>query len=216
MVPCEGCNYGSLRRGLKDGGWGFVTTISRDCGQENTDQLTSRIPLLRGGYQHCAALMTPPTWRGIAILDIWRLVSLGTLSRLWDVRRAAAPTDQWGMWDLTDQGWWTVAEATVHDLIYVPSYVLLFFWYPMPAPYPRKDKYAVFAVNCQWRVFPVVPSQSEIFTLCWFNAGPPSQTVAQHWTNIGWISRVSSASMGGIHSPPPPPSYRSAWGSRLK
>ena len=32
--------------------------------------------------------------------------------------------------------------------------------------------------------------EHEISTQCWFNGGPPSQTVAQHWISTGWTSHV--------------------------
>ena len=34
------------------------------------------------------------------------------------------------------------------------------------------------------------PGKHETFNQCWFNIGPPSQTVEQHWTSIGWTSCV--------------------------
>ena len=34
------------------------------------------------------------------------------------------------------------------------------------------------------------PSKHKTFNQCWFNVGPPSTTTAQHWTNIGSMSRV--------------------------
>ena len=30
----------------------------------------------------------------------------------------------------------------------------------------------------------------EMLTQCWFNAGPASATLTQHWTTIGWTFRV--------------------------
>ena len=39
----------------------------------------------------------------------------------------------------------------------------------------------------------LAPSKHETFTQCWFNVGPPSATLSQHWANIGWTSRVSLA-----------------------
>ena len=35
-----------------------------------------------------------------------------------------------------------------------------------------------------------VSSKHEMFTQCWFNVGPASQTVGQHWANIRWTSLV--------------------------
>ena len=35
-----------------------------------------------------------------------------------------------------------------------------------------------------------MPSKHGTFTQCCFNVGPPSATLAQHWNNIGWTSRV--------------------------
>ena len=35
-----------------------------------------------------------------------------------------------------------------------------------------------------------VPNKQETFTQCWFNIGPPSSTLAQHWTSTGWTFRV--------------------------
>ena len=37
-------------------------------------------------------------------------------------------------------------------------------------------------------------NKHEMFSKCWYNAGPASQTVGQHCTNIGWTSRVCWAS----------------------
>ena len=34
------------------------------------------------------------------------------------------------------------------------------------------------------------PSKQSAFTQCCFNVGPALKTVAQHWNNIGWMSRV--------------------------
>ena len=31
----------------------------------------------------------------------------------------------------------------------------------------------------------------QTLTRCWYNVGPPSATLAQHCTNIGWMSRVA-------------------------
>ena len=35
-----------------------------------------------------------------------------------------------------------------------------------------------------------MPSEHETLSHCWFNVGPPSTTLAQHWTNNGSKSRV--------------------------
>ena len=48
----------------------------------------------------------------------------------------------------------------------------------------------------------VVHSQNGTFNRCWFNVGPPSATVAQHWTNIlrnVWLWR--SCITGPVHQP---------------
>ena len=34
------------------------------------------------------------------------------------------------------------------------------------------------------------PSKHESLTHCWFNVGPPTTTLAQHWTNNGWKYRA--------------------------
>ena len=36
----------------------------------------------------------------------------------------------------------------------------------------------------------VYPSKHETLTQCWYNVDPPSATLAQHCTNIGFMSRV--------------------------
>ena len=58
------------------------------------------------------------------------------------------------------------------------------------------------------------------FTLCCFNVGPPSSTLAQHWNSIGWMPRVCCdgyrelshymhyviiCDKQRVNSPPPPP-----------
>ena len=35
-----------------------------------------------------------------------------------------------------------------------------------------------------------LPGKHKTFTKCWFNAGPTSQTLGRHWTDIGWTSLV--------------------------
>ena len=59
--------------------------------------------------------------------------------------------------------------------------------------------------NCVWLFFIIIFSSHAVFlptsfrkkvikhetsTQCWSNVGPPSTTLAQHWFNIGWMSRV--------------------------
>ena len=38
--------------------------------------------------------------------------------------------------------------------------------------------------------FSLYPSKHETLTQCWFNVGPPSARLSQHWTNIGSMYRV--------------------------
>ena len=40
------------------------------------------------------------------------------------------------------------------------------------------------------RHWQLLPSKHESSTRCWTNVGPTSTTLAQHWSNIGWMSRV--------------------------
>ena len=40
--------------------------------------------------------------------------------------------------------------------------------------------------NHHWRLYRIYfPKHNEAFSLCWFNIGPTSQTLAQYWNNIG-------------------------------
>ena len=43
-----------------------------------------------------------------------------------------------------------------------------------------------------------IPQQTQTFTQCWFNVGPASTTLFQHWTSLGWMSHICRDS----HSPP--------------
>ena len=43
------------------------------------------------------------------------------------------------------------------------------------------------------------PGNHETFPRCWFNVGPPSTTSGQHWTNIGWTSRVCWDDLASAH-----------------
>ena len=39
----------------------------------------------------------------------------------------------------------------------------------------------------------ITASQYDTLTQCWFNAGPPSETLAKHWTNIRAVYHVCCA-----------------------
>ena len=49
-------------------------------------------------------------------------------------------------------------------------------------------RWIVYAFSEQ--MFLTSPSKNETSTQCCTNVGPPSTTLAQHWLNIGWMSRV--------------------------
>ena len=64
------------------------------------------------------------------------------------------------------------------------------------------------------------PSKHGTMTLCWFNVGPSSATLDQHWTNTGSLSRICWDAVNGACKcnesgfRPPLRTYRLNWARR--
>ena len=96
-----------------------------------------------------------------------------------------------GFSDDADNVWTNLRVKFEYSLTFVILNCLLLFFHSFEAwiaiPAWSDEKYFFFFVNksAHWCL-----SKHETLSHCWFNVGPPSTTLAQHWTNNGLMSRV--------------------------